>query len=644
MMKFLLTTLLAIAASSATLVSATLPAAGDVVINEVFANGAQEWVELYNTKNIALDIGGLAIDDILTGGAAPDILPAGASIPAFGFYAHDMSGLNNGGDTVNLLHIDGVTLLDSFTYTASTADESWARVPDGAAWSLVSIPAPTKAASNVPVVPETPWVPGTFDVRVLDVEHGASNLIIFPSGYTVLYDAGEVSWNGSTNSAKIAQKILDITGGATVDVGVFGHYHADHVGYVGIGGFWGLMHTHGITFGKIVHQDVGTWNDVNNDGVCDEATEIVYHNAGTMSGTADKWICYFSDPASTYASLFELAVLGSTTQIAPGGADESVTVVLTDAAGVKLVDGVTPMDSDLTGMASPPSTNGYSVVLKVVYKDISIVFGGDIDGEYATSAFQYTYNDAETVAAPLIGEVEMVLANHHGSGHSNHEAWVSTLHPRVALFSCGENSFGHPAQDVIDRFTTWGAQSYYTNTCDTTRDYGAGVVTNYDLHVLSSDGVTYTVNGDAYNTADAKTGGSGGDDRLLLVLNEIMPRGNEWVELANPTGADIDASGMWIDDILGQGSGKGSAPKELPAGSIVPANGYLAWDLPSNILNNGGDPCLLLMPDKTTIVDSTTYSSSSTNKSCRRSPDVTGAFNTACSCAVTKGAANTGSC
>ncbi|BFV59347.1 ComEC/Rec2 family competence protein [Kitasatospora sp. CMC57] len=54
-------------------------------------------------------------------------------------------------------------------------------------------------------------------------------------------------------------------------------------------------------------------------------------------------------------------------------------------------------------------------------------------------------------------QVEVLKVAHHGSAHQDDEL-TSTLHPRLALISCGpENPYGHPSQATIDRLQSLGA-------------------------------------------------------------------------------------------------------------------------------------------------------------------------------------------
>lgn len=621
-----------------TAVAANPPAPGDVVINEYVAHSGTEWVELYNTTEFDLDISGHYIDDIPAGGGAVKVIPANTIIEANGYYVMEFSNfLNNGSDDVRFLD-PTQAVLDTTSYTSSTAEYSHYRYPDGGLWSSVQSSEPTKGATNSAMGDE-PWVPGTFEIRIFDVEQGDSQLIIFPSGFSILIDVREASWNSGKGAALIASKIRAITGGSHVDVGVLSHHHLDHMGYAGYGGFWGLIETEGITFDKIIDRDAGEWIDGSGaglvDGICDPDTEIVWYNAGTVSGTSRNWLCYATNPANTNIyNIREIAQLYSTTQIDPPDVGAVVEIVQVDADGITLADGLTPLQGDHTTMPTPPSENDYSIAIKIRYGLIDYATAGDSDGEYATSTWGYTYNDVETLLADRFGQVDVMRANHHGSSHSSNQYYVDTLNPDASAISCGANTFGHPGQDVVDRLLDTG-DLYITNLCDETRDYGEAVLVEGDIVLRSTNGVNYTINGTAYVATDPVLESYSIED---VVINEILPApssGNpEWVELYNPTPQTIDISGAWIDDIA---SG-GGAPKQIPASTTIAAGGYYILET-SNYFNNPGDDVRFLMPDGVTVIDSYSYTSSSSNRSWYRTPDG-GAWSLTMTTSPSKGASN----
>ena len=336
-------------------------------------------------------------------------------------------------------------------------------------------------------------VPGAFEIHIFDVNQADSQLIIFPSGYTILIDLGEPSYNTDKNAALIAAKIRDLTGSSHVNVGLITHLHMDHVGYAGYGGFWALIEEQGITFDKIIDRDAGTWQDGLDgsppDGLCNFETEIAWHNAGEVSNTMRKWLCYATHPANSLIYGWrEIAQLGSTTQIDPPDLNATVTIIQVDATGLMKADGITPVAGDHTADPTPPSENDYSTAIQITYGGIDYVTAGDTDGEYTGA-----YNDGETLIAPRFsGPVELLHVNHHGSSHSSNQFYIDMLDPIDAFISCGANTYGHPDQEVLDRLEA-NTNVYLTNLCDPTRDYTGSTITDGDIIIRSLDGLTYSV-------------------------------------------------------------------------------------------------------------------------------------------------------
>lgn len=130
--------------------------AGDVVINEFLPNPSgptsedTEWIELYNTTTISVDLSGWQIDDIAGGGTSPYTLPSGTVILGNSFLVFEKSatnvGLNNGGDSVRLISATGIEV-DIFSYTSTTEDVSYGRQNDGSS-QWITFSSPTKGSSN----------------------------------------------------------------------------------------------------------------------------------------------------------------------------------------------------------------------------------------------------------------------------------------------------------------------------------------------------------------------------------------------------------------------------------------------------------------------------------------------------------------
>ncbi len=336
------------------------------------------------------------------------------------------------------------------------------------------------------------------------------------------------------------------------------------------------------------------------------------------------------------------------------GGGATAQVVGANAKGVMQADGVTPVSGDHTGQSVPPSENDYSVAVRLSYGDYSYATAGDADGEYATSSFGYTYNDVEESHIAQMGQVETARANHHGSSHSSSSDYIDALAPQTGVISCGVNSYGHPANRVLDAFRVVGADIYLTNNpCDTDDDtgpidYSGTLNSNGTIHLATQDqGAGYTVTHDSgTRTYVSKTGG-GTSDPTLVRINEVLmaPKtGNEWVELYNPTAQSVDVGGYYVDDV----AGGGGSPKAIPAGTVIPAGGRWVFEVASGFFNNTGSESVRYLSgtgSSAVVHDQFDWSLSSTqyDKVFHRVGDG-GTWCTAISSNVTKGAANPVTC
>uniref|UniRef100_A0A7S4NAJ6 Metallo-beta-lactamase domain-containing protein n=1 Tax=Paramoeba aestuarina TaxID=180227 RepID=A0A7S4NAJ6_9EUKA len=376
--------------------------------------------------------------------------------------------------------------------------EVYYRQPAGGLWS-------EKMGREFPVERRPKPIIGThddnFEIHVLDVGQGDSQLIIFPSGYSILIDVNEDQWNSDIGAKYVSERIEEIQGNKHVNVGVISHLHLDHLGYAEKGGFWALIEKYNITFDKILDRNSAEWNDKNTDGECDYNNEIEWINAGTYSGTATHWLCYALNPKNTKIHpIREVATLCSDTQINPPDKNANVKIITVDGEGASMVKGGS-VSGDHTTEDMPPSENDFSIGLLITFGDFSYVTCGDLDGEYANSSYGYTYNDIEAIVAPRVGEVDVYHLNHHGSGHSSSKLWLDVTTPRVSIGSCGlRNSYGHPDQTTVDRIFDHESDLYITSDCDTDNNYYTTVRANSDIVVRSKDGKDYTITAGGVDT------------------------------------------------------------------------------------------------------------------------------------------------
>jgi len=141
---------------------------GELLFNEIMAKNASfpdpnseldDWVEIYNPNNYAVDLGGMYLTDshyssgISAWTQIPTTSPNLTTIPPHGYivvwYDEDLDQgplhvnekLGGGADAVYLIDTDGVTVVDNYIWTETTGlnvdDVSIGRLPDGGSdWTL----------------------------------------------------------------------------------------------------------------------------------------------------------------------------------------------------------------------------------------------------------------------------------------------------------------------------------------------------------------------------------------------------------------------------------------------------------------------------------------------------------------------------
>ncbi len=90
--------------------------------------------------------------------------------------------------------------------------------------------------------------------------------------------------------------------------------------------------------------------------------------------------------------------------------------------------------------------NNNSLVCKMVYRNFSVLFTGDVE-EIAEKEILKTYKNSSS-----IGKTTILKVGHHGSKSSSTQEFLSKIKPQIALIGVGENNnFGHPNDRVLER-------------------------------------------------------------------------------------------------------------------------------------------------------------------------------------------------
>lgn len=86
--------------------------------------------------------------------------------------------------------------------------------------------------------------------------------------------------------------------------------------------------------------------------------------------------------------------------------------------------------------------NENSIVFLLKHRKRKFLFTGDLSKE----------GEARIVNDYNLAKVDVLKAGHHGSKTSSGEILLDAVKPELAVISVGRNNFGHPSEEVINRF------------------------------------------------------------------------------------------------------------------------------------------------------------------------------------------------
>ncbi len=124
---------------------------------------------------------------------------------------------------------------------------------------------------------------------------------------------------------------------------------------------------------------------------------------------------------------------------------EGQMLIDTDGASLKVISPVVKDDTNL---------NNYSICLKFDFGNTRAIYTGDVEARIENLII-----DSGTIL-----DSDIFQAGHHGSVTSNSEEFVNALTPQIVVVSCGKNNdYGHPHEEIVDRFNTFGSEIYRTD-------------------------------------------------------------------------------------------------------------------------------------------------------------------------------------
>ena len=243
---------------------------------------------------------------------------------------------------------------------------------------------------------------GTLDLYFIDVEGGAANLIVTPSGESLLIDSGYPD-NQSRDLDRIIHVARDIAGLSRIDHAVVSHWHLDHYGNhaalaakFGIGTYW----DRGIP--DALQEDPGYIDRI-----------AAYRSASQNQSRTLKAGQFL--PLKSGSTPLQVRVLSASREVVTGEGPQN-----------PFADRHQPQPDD-------PSDNAASMSLLFTFGPFRYLTCGDL-----------TWNTEAKMVTPRnpAGKVDLFMVTHHGLPVSNNPALVLAIDPVAAVMCNGPKKGG----------------------------------------------------------------------------------------------------------------------------------------------------------------------------------------------------------
>lgn len=102
------------------------------------------------------------------------------------------------------------------------------------------------------------------------------------------------------------------------------------------------------------------------------------------------------------------------------------------------------------GSGLPEEVNDLSMLARVTCDGQSVLFTGDL---------------SESAEPEIIPDTDVLKVAHHGSAKATSERFLDACTPEIAVISVGENNYGHPSEDTLEKLERCDARVYVTRDC-----------------------------------------------------------------------------------------------------------------------------------------------------------------------------------
>lgn len=110
-------------------------------------------------------------------------------------------------------------------------------------------------------------------------------------------------------------------------------------------------------------------------------------------------------------------------------------------------------DRDVSGLPASKANEG-GIVAELIYGESEMLFMADVSSAVESRLMQLGSTELDS---------DILKVGHHGSRFSTSDAFVKEVSPDVAIISVGKNSYGHPTEEVLDRFSARAAEILRTD-------------------------------------------------------------------------------------------------------------------------------------------------------------------------------------
>lgn len=243
-------------------------------------------------------------------------------------------------------------------------------------------------------------LPKNLKVYFIDVGQGDSTFIVTPHNKTILVDGGgSLQENFDVGKKTLIPYILD-RGYTKIDYIFVSHFDLDHVGGV-------ISVLEELKVGKVI--------------------------IGKQFETSEN-----------YEKITKIA------------REKKVEIIQVDEEKEIVIDNIkfNIIWPDKENIIKENSLNNNSLVMKMIYKNFSMIFTGDIE-EIAERKIIDTYKDNYDIF-----KSDILKIAHHGSKTSSFIKFLNLVKPQIALIGVGENNkFGHPSEGVINTLNNLRGES-----------------------------------------------------------------------------------------------------------------------------------------------------------------------------------------